>query len=126
LPELGRFTDKRKSTDPDLPLQWAKRNQVCATRYGLLLNEAKAILAVVPRIIDPDKAGEEEADPYILALAKCMGDEGHRVTVITEERRDRPAKMSLTTACGRLRLPCLPLEAFLEERGIWVRGQGLS
>lgn len=120
LPELARLTNP-KSTDPDMPQVWAKRNQVRATRYSLLLEEAKAILAVVPRIIDPEKAGVEEADPYVLALAVHLAEQGHRVTVITEERRDYPAKMSLNTACGRFRLPCLPLEAFLEERGIWRR-----
>ncbi len=120
LPELARLTNP-KATQPDLPQTWAKRNQSQATRFGLLLEEAKEVLAVIPRIIDPEKAGVEEADPYVLALGRHLDGQGHRVTVVTEERKDTPTKMSLNTACGRFRLPCLPLEAFLDEQGIWRR-----
>jgi hypothetical protein len=118
LGELERFSDKSKA---DLPYDWAKRNEARATRFSVLLNEVKQVLAVVPKILDPDKTGVEEADPYVLALAMYLrnSDPELKVTVLTEERKDRPDKMSMTTACGVLELICLPIITFLELQGIW-------
>jgi hypothetical protein len=72
-------------------------------------------------VIDPDKSGEDEADPHVLALSLYLSDEGFAVTVVTEDRKDRPDKISLNTACGLLRLPCLPLRIFLRRLGIWPK-----
>ncbi|MBU6435571.1 MAG: DUF4411 family protein, partial [Nitrospirae bacterium] len=86
------------------------------------LETVRAVLAEVPEILDPDKDGVEEADPYVLALAMRLQNEGYQVTILTEERKDRPDKMSMNTACGVLRIPCLPVETFLSRNGIWRRG----
>lgn len=82
----------------------------------------KEILAhpQVSRVVDPDKAGVEEADPYVLALAVYLKREGYDVTVLTEETKNRPDKLSMNTACGLLRLWCLSIEPFLVERNIWA------
>jgi len=64
--------------------------------------------------------GADEADPYVLALALKLSSDGHQTTVITEERKDRPQKMSLNTACGLHRLVCVPIMAFLASRGLWT------
>ena len=102
------------------PFQWAKKNQVRATRYGPQFEKVREVLAhpQVRNILDPDKTGVEEADPYVLGLAMYLKDQGD-VTVITEERRDRPGKLSMNTACGLLRVYCLSMEPFLAEQGIW-------
>jgi hypothetical protein len=117
--ELERYTETT-SGNPDLPFQWAKRNQPQATRHGPQFEKVREVLAhpQVRNVLDPDKTGVDEADPYVLGLAMSLKDQGE-VTVITEERKDRPGKMSLNTACGLLRLYCLSMEPFLAQQGIW-------
>jgi hypothetical protein len=80
----------------------------------------KQVLAVAPRLLDTNKPKAlDEADPYIAALALQLQRERQTVTVITEDRKDSPRKLSLTTACGLLRLVVLPIEAFVEQQGIY-------
>ncbi len=70
-------------------------------------------------MLDVDKAaGADEADPYILGLGLHLKAQNHEVTVVSEERRDRPDKMSLNTACGILKLYCVPLFGLLQDRGL--------
>jgi hypothetical protein len=73
----------------------------------------------VPDVIDPDKTGSEEADPHVIALALFLADEEYAPAVVSEERRDRPDKISIATACGILGISCMPLRAFLRRHGIW-------
>lgn len=117
--ELGQYTSA-PATSPDLPYQWAKKNQLRATRHGRQYTVLKEILAhpQVKSVVDPDKIGTEEADPYVLALAVYLKSD-HVVTVLTEERKDRPDKLSMNTACGLLQLFCLSMEAFLAHVRIW-------
>jgi hypothetical protein len=68
------------------------------------------------RVLDPHKvAGADEADPHVLALAIHLQDEGHHVTVVTEDRRDKPFKLSLHSACGVLGVLSIPVRPFLVE-----------
>lgn len=102
-------------------LDWAKATRSTATRFGPQFESLRKVLAhpIARLVLDSDKAtGSEEADPHVLALAmslKLVAD----VTVITQETRDRPGHVSMTTACGVLRLIRVPIEAFLLERGYW-------
>lgn len=116
--ELERYTGN--VSRHDRPYQWVKMNQARATRHGTDYESLKAILEhpQVRRIVDPDKTGVDEADPYVLELAYRFR-ETHAVTVLTEEIRDKPAKLSMNTACGLLRLVPLRMEAFLVQQGIW-------
>jgi hypothetical protein len=85
-----------------------------ATEHAPSLEEVKAVLAAVPKVLDPDKdTGAEEADPYLLALAVRLRAEGKDARIVTEEIRDTPRKMSLNTACGLVGVPSVPLKAFL-------------
>ena len=120
LKELERWANPDTESD-DRPLQWARVNSPRATNQNVPLEVVRDVVHKVPRILDPDKPGVEEADPYVLALAIHLQAEGKQVTVLTDERKDRPEKMSMTTACGVLRLTCLPIEAYLEINGIWRR-----
>ena len=117
--ELERNSNPN-SAEPDRPCEWAKSNRELATRHGTDYAALKQILShpQVRRVVDQDKIGVEEADPYVLALAYKLR-ETHNVTVLTEETRDRPDKLSMNTACGLLKLVSLRMEAFLEDRGIW-------
>jgi hypothetical protein len=118
--ELDRWVNPDPSK-PDLPLEWARKCKPRATRHGRQFEELRFVQREVPEVNDPDRPGVEEADPYVLALAVYLTNAKHRCTVVTEERKDRPDKMSMTSACGILRLPSLPVEIFLARRGVWKR-----
>lgn len=105
----------------DRPLEWAKEHRRRATQHGQDFDILAEVLSTVPDVLDPDKPGAEEADPYVLMLAKHLDGTGHRTTVITEERKDRPDKTALSTACGMLGLLSIPMWAFLRVHGIWER-----
>jgi hypothetical protein len=109
--ELERAADPHS---PDAQYSWAKQKEGRATEHATSLEEVKAVLAAVPKVLDPDKdAGAEEADPYLLALAVRLRAEGKDARIVTEEIRDTPRKMSLNTACGLIGVPSVPLKAFL-------------
>lgn len=112
----------RKPKKEDLPFDFADANKKQATVLGTDYDYVGRVMAVTPNVLDHEKTrGVDEADPYVLALALKLSEEGHLVTVLTEERKDRPDKMSMNTACGLLRLPCVPMVAFLESQGFWSR-----
>ncbi len=112
---------KQQGSSPFYPYHWADGHRAKATPKTPLFDNVKELLKdpQVKLVLDPTKTGTpEEADPYVLALAlrhKMAGDE---VVVLSEERRDRPNKLSVNTACGLLRLYCLPIEAFLVQEAI--------
>lgn len=55
--ELERAAEEiRSKGHPDLPLTWAKKHEENGTRYGHLLDGAKAVLARIPNLIDPDRS----------------------------------------------------------------------
>ena len=115
--ELERDNTPRRI---DLPFAWGKKNVDIAARHGTDFEMVRNVLAKTPRVLDHEKpAGADEADPYVLAVALMLRAAGHETTVITEERKDRPQKMSLNTACGLHRLVCVPIMAFLASRDIW-------
>ena len=117
--ELERFSNPRPA-QPDLPLAWAKKYQVRACRHPSLFDDLPVVLQVAGAVLDPDKTGVEEADPYVLALARVLERQSSSpVWVVTEERRDRSSKISLTTACGLLRLHCLPVRQVLRLNNIF-------
>jgi len=76
----------------DLPLRWAKKNEGPATRFKPRIDYWKKVMSEAGDVIDPDKSGEDEADPHVLALSLFLTDEGFQVTVVTEDRKDRPIR----------------------------------
>lgn len=114
--ELERTAD---SKSPDAQYLWAKENEGNVTERAASLEEVKAVLKEVPTVLDPDKdTGVDEADPYLLAIAVRLRAEGKDARIITQEHRDTPRKMSLSTASGVLGIPSVPLNAFLRFEGI--------
>jgi hypothetical protein len=63
----------------------------------------QAVLSAVPEVLDPEKDGTEEADPYVLAMAVALQTAGNDVRVITEDVKATGAKMSLAGAAAFLR-----------------------
>lgn len=95
--ELARYVQPKS---PDPQFTWAKGNASAAHSIGnCSLDEVKEVLIEVPDVLDPDKdAGEDEADLYVLAVARKLRDDGIDARVITEERRDTNRKISVNTA----------------------------
>lgn len=114
----------------DRPYEWAKKNAKHATRHGNLFTELSEVMChpTASRVVDPNKAfGVEEADPYVLALAVHLKNNGNSVTVITEESRSTPQKLALPQACGALRLYTMNVEVFLQDKGVYpATGQTAS
>ncbi len=116
LDELKRAHDKKRE---DLPLDWAKRVESDAVSNPSLDTVKNDVLAKVPEVLDPDKAGgPEEADSYILARAVELRRDNRSVTIITQEKNDKPGKLSLSTAAGLLLIPAVSMLPFLKSQGI--------
>ncbi len=109
----------------DIPLVWAKANEVKACQQVVPLDVVKEVLKVAP-VLDPHKtSGPEEADPYVLGLALMLRGEGADARVLTEEQNDLPDKMSMASGCGLLGIPRARIEPFLGQKHIWSRAAGL-
>jgi len=118
-PEVVGELERGAAADPDPVLLWARRNREQAEKRANL-ETLKAVLKVVPDVLDPE-APYEPADPYVLALALDQQGLGlYQVTVVTEDRKDKPTKPSLATAAGILRLPTVPLHAFVRVNRLLV------
>lgn len=116
-PEVLAELERGSQSEPDPPLIWARNNRGRAEKKASL-ETVKAVLSVVPDVLDPDMP-DPQADPYVLALALDQQGLGlYQVTVVTEDRRDKPTKLSLATAAGLLRLPTVPLRAFVRSKGL--------
>jgi len=111
--ELDRYAGDREA---DPVLRWVGEvEDVAMEPVGL--DVVKRVLGQVGDVVDPAKQ-VEDADPFVLALALAIREDGNAVVVVTEERKDRPDKMSMNTACGLLRIPCLTMRAAVREQGI--------
>lgn len=117
--ELERYS-KVSNDASNSPFGWAKKNKSRATRFGHRYEELKEVLGHprIRNVLDNEKIGVEEADSHILSLALCIKQKGSQATVITEERRDRPNKLSLKTACALLEISCLRIDQFLIQQKI--------
>jgi len=56
--------------------------------------------------------------PYVVALGVDLRSQGLEVTIVTDDRKDKPGKYSLATTAGLVGLPSIPLFAFLRTEGI--------
>lgn len=93
--------------------------EATACASGASYEEVKAVLAIVPDVLDSMKeSGTDEADPYVLALAAKLRAQGHDARVVVQETKDSPRKLSLNTACGMLGIPSVPLLGLLRAEGI--------
>jgi hypothetical protein len=126
--ELERAAEEIKSKGhPDLPLTWAKKHEANGTRYGHLLDGAKAVLARIPNLIDPDKVsidGTDDADPHVIALALYVQAKQHEVRIITEDITTTPKKTALTDAAGLFGIGCVRFRTFLISETIWDGREG--
>lgn len=116
LSALKRDSGDKRS--PDRPCLWALGVESDACQSPTL-EEVRAVLGIVPDILDPAKeSGADEADPYVLALARKLREQGHDARVVTEETKNYLRKLSLNTACGMLGIPSVPLLGLLRAEGL--------
>jgi hypothetical protein len=115
ITELGRYADG-ETAKQDEAYAWAAENR----KLGSVIPPEEITREVMghpiaKNVIDPDKSGVEEADPYVLALAKHTNKKSTDVVIVAQETRDKPPKVSIATACGALRLFRIPLLQFLQQ-----------
>lgn len=118
--ELKRFHDD----DPeDRPYLWAHEHKDAANGgFGIadLFDAVRTVNAAVDNLIDYDKPSPgDDADPWVVGLALYLKQAGRTVSVITEDRNDRPEKTSMQSACGVLEISALSVRVFLRSLGIW-------
>lgn len=112
----------RRSANPDARdplLEWAEQveSEACPTEPAY--TKVKEVLSHVPDILDPNSdSGVDEADPYVLALARGLREQELDARIVTQETKDSPRKMSLNTAAGILGIPSVPLHGLLRAEEI--------
>ena len=103
----------------DQACTWALSVEGTACDPAASYEDVKAVLAIVPDVLDTMKeSGTDEADPYVLAIARTLRAAGHDARVVVQETKDTPRKLSLNTACGMLGIPSVPLLGLLRTEGI--------
>ncbi len=79
----------------------------------------REVMAQVPDLADISK-DEEDADPYVVGLARQMSEQGSHVCVVTEDIVDR-VSTSIATACASLNIQWIQLREFLSILNIPFR-----
>ena len=117
LAELERGCEGK---EPDARYLWARQHQEQGCRLGTDYERLTKVLERVATVLDTEKtSGAEEADPYVLAMALGIVEAGGAATVVTQEKNDKPKKMSLSTACGLWGIPSVPLLPWLGHLRVW-------
>lgn len=65
-----------------------------------------------PNLIDPEKE-TEDADPYVIARAIELRDEGQEVCVVTDDTVNYPPRVSVASVCAAYRVKAIVLDDFL-------------
>lgn len=112
-----------KTGRPDPPLTWAKENKRLGCRFGRCYAELSIVMndPIAQLTPDPDQtAGEDDADPHVLATALKVASLGGHPIVVTQESRKVPPQVPLNVAAGSLGLPSINLYALLIAISIWT------
>lgn len=97
-------------------MAWAKSRSAIFVPTGELLAEAQAIQSGFPGLRDP-KAEYEEADAYVIALARLRG--GIVITQETPAAEKRNPKRShfIPDVCREMGVPCFNLLGLMRREG---------
>ncbi|WP_420446896.1 DUF4411 family protein [Candidatus Poriferisodalis sp.] len=108
---------------PDAPGAWAaSARQVQSLPLDVDADCMRLLLAENPLLADTSKL-EEDADPYVVGLARQLGRDGTEVCVVTEDRIDRTSSTSIVTACDRSGIRSVRLREFLDVLGVRYRAE---
>lgn len=84
---------------PDLPGAWAPGvRDIQQHPLDPEWEHVQRVMAEAGDVVDPNKT-KDDADPYVLALALQLVEQGLDVCVVTEDRVDRN-RIAVTTACA--------------------------
>lgn len=100
---------------PDMPGAWVQgvKNHRREPREPSF-ETVTQVMAQAGEVVDSTKTSED-ADPYVIALAIDLMEEGLRPTVVTDDIVDRPPiKIAMATACGILGVETVTLPEFLD------------
>lgn len=64
-------------------------------------------------VVDPNKT-REDGDPFLIALALQLSEEGHEVCIVTNDCNDTPDRIAMSKACDILKVDWITLEEFLK------------
>jgi hypothetical protein len=105
---------------PDLPGAWAPgvRDVQCHP-LDPSWDCVQRVMAEAGDVVDPNKT-EEDADPYVIALALHLQQAGLDVSVVTEDHVDH-SYIAVTTACDRLSVTHCSTREFLAKIGIKMK-----
>lgn len=102
---------------PDLPGAWAPGvRDIQQHPLDPGWEHVQRVMAEAGDVVDPNKT-KEDADPYVLALALQLLEQGHGVCVVTEDRVDHN-RIAMTTACERLGISHCSVRDFLGGLGV--------
>ena len=114
------YREMSRTPHPDAPGVWASGvRDVQLLPLDVDPACTRSVLREVPTLVDVNKS-EEDADPYVVALAWQLKQEGKNVLVVTEDRVDR-ASMSIATACDSLGIAWVRLRDFVASLGVPLR-----
>ncbi|MGK2938486.1 MAG: DUF4411 family protein [Solirubrobacteraceae bacterium] len=65
-----------------------------------------------------DEQGRNDAMPYVLAQARALNNDGHIVTVITEDVHEKPTRRALSDACDELGIPWIQVPRLCAACGV--------
>lgn len=102
---------------PDLPGAWAPGVRgILKHPLDVQHSHIREVMSVAGDVVDVHKTNED-ADPYVLALAHQLKSNGHAVCIVTEDTVDRNST-SIATACIRLEIDYCRIREFLAQCGI--------
>ncbi len=110
--------DLKRYAEKDLPFFWANANYSSLTCTAPTDCYLRRVMQVAGEVVDPYK-NREDSDPYVLALALYLQDQGYQVVVVTNDVRDKSTCISMTTACNLLGLSHQRMEDFLKNHGLY-------
>jgi hypothetical protein len=100
----------------DEAAMWARAAASDRCNPGATFSTVDWVVKELPALVDTITTRESAAAP-VIAQAVSLRDAGEDVTVVTEEIQERPARISVGAACGRLGIPAIGMRAFLEANG---------
>lgn len=106
--ELGRIAKD------EAPHVWARAAKKERLQGAASYETLRWVTNNVRELVD-SSAEHESSGPAVLALAVELREAHADIRVVTEDSDDKPTRISLQTACTRLEVPWVTLEACLDE-----------
>lgn len=87
-------------TPPDGAAKWVKNNGPRRQFRDVPDDHLRVVMAEAPDVVDPNKT-KDDADPYVIAMARHLRQSGYDVCIVTDDVRQQPRRISMAEACSR-------------------------